>query len=212
MKLNASNISILKRLLASRNNRPLRAILRKFEPQDLSRLYNHLNTHESRIFTEALMSVQKIYDAMHQLPKDRILWIFSLLSLKHQLIFFKNVPTDQGAYFLSLIDKDKRAYLLEHIPQPQRRRLQQILNYPENTAGRNMTTNVFTLNENLDAQSAIESIRERQLEESLYYVYCTDKNSRLKGVLSLRDLVTAPADKPISEIMKKRNYHCGTLL
>ncbi len=201
MKLNASNISIIKRLLASRNNRPLRAILRKFKPQDLSRLYNHLNTHEARIFTEALMSVHKIYDAMHQLPKDRILWIFSLLSSKHQLDFFKKAPPDEGAYFLNLIEKEKKSYILEHISQSQKKRIQQILNYPENTAGRNMTTQVFTLNENLNAQCAIESIRKH--EESLYYVYCTDKDSRLKGVLSLRDLVTAPADKPVSEIMKR---------
>ena len=72
MKLNASNISIIKRLLGGRNNRPLRAILRKFEPQDLSRLYGHLNSHETRQFTEALMSLDMASDALQQLPEDHL--------------------------------------------------------------------------------------------------------------------------------------------
>lgn len=80
MKLNAFNISITKRPLTSSNNQPLRAILRKFKPQDLSRLYNHLNTHESHIFTEALMSIHKTYSAAHQFLKDCIL--FTSLDLK----------------------------------------------------------------------------------------------------------------------------------
>lgn len=66
--------------LQAGNNQPLRAILRKFKPQNLSRLYNHLNTHEVPIFTEALMRIHKIYGAMHQFPKDRIL--FASLALK----------------------------------------------------------------------------------------------------------------------------------
>jgi magnesium transporter len=66
-----------------------------------------------------------------------------------------------------------------------------------------MQTEVFALPMVLTCQEANDRIRSRADSESVYYIYCVDEENTLVGVVSLRELVRAPATKPLSEIMKK---------
>ncbi len=77
-----------------------------------------------------------------------------------------------------------------------------LLGFPDETAGGLMTTHLLTLVPEITAAEAIEYLRQTTLgSDTPYYLYVVEKNSKLLGVVGLRDLVIADPNRRISEIM-----------
>ena len=83
--------------------------------------------------------------------------------------------------------------------------VQELLGYPEDSAGGIMTTEYIALAEHLTAAQTIDRLRELEPDaETIYYVYVIDDDGRLVGVLSLRDLIVAQPDAPIARGDERR--------
>lgn len=203
MTLNSMNISIIKRLLGGKNSKSLHSILLKIEAADLSQLFNILNDHEERHLIDALIAVDKASDTLIELPDQQLSILFKGIDQQKILNIILKSQEDEATHFLNILEEEVREQILLKIPEQKRGRLRQLLNYPQDSAGRMMTTEVFTLPINLSAQEAIERIRSRSQDDSIYYIYCVDENKNLKGVLSLRELVGAPANTPLQNLLKK---------
>jgi magnesium transporter len=78
-----------------------------------------------------------------------------------------------------------------------------ILKYPKDTAGGIMTTEFFSLPEDATAQEAIRRLQQATDAEMVFYIYVTDKDEHLVGVLSLRQLLTVPPSTPLKNIMTR---------
>jgi Mg/Co/Ni transporter MgtE len=90
--------------------------------------------------------------------------------------------------------------------------VQELLGYPEDSAGGIMTTEVVAVPATLTAAQTIDRLRELEPDaETIYYVYIVDADERLVGVLSLRDLIVAKPDVPISEVMIEDPVAVGVL-
>jgi Mg/Co/Ni transporter MgtE len=90
--------------------------------------------------------------------------------------------------------------------------VQELLGYPEDSAGGIMTTEYIALEEHLTAAEAIDRLRELEPDaETIYYVYVTDENDHLVGVLSLRDLIVAAPDATIASVMIREPVAVGVL-
>ena len=66
-----------------------------------------------------------------------------------------------------------------------------------------MTTKFFSLSEDTTAQEAIRRLQQATDAEMVFYIYVTDKEDRLVGVLSLRQVLTVPPDTPLKNIMTR---------
>jgi magnesium transporter len=212
MTLNTMNISIIKRLLGGKSSKSLHSILLKIQAADLSQLFNILNDHEERHLIDALISIDKASDTLIELPVPQLKEIFAKIDQQKILNIILKAQEDEATYFLHVLDDEEaRESILEKVPDQKRIRLRQLLNYPRESAGRIMTTQVFTLPITLTAQEAIERIRNRSQDISIYYIYCVDENNHLMGVLSLRELVSAPAHTPLQNLIKKEVLSVSTL-
>jgi magnesium transporter len=75
-----------------------------------------------------------------------------------------------------------------------------------------MTTEYIALDDHLTAAEAIDRLRELEPDaETIYYVYVTDDEDRLVGVLSLRDLIVSRPTAPIAEVMIPEPVTVGVL-
>lgn len=136
------------------------------------------------------MELENQEDAVTYLPKDYIVSVFNYL------------PTDTLATFVFTSQIDEIEMLLQSMDKEEFSRLQEVLSYEQETAGSIMTKEYFFIHEDDTPQTIIENIRSfGERAETIYYLYVVDKLHRLAGVLSLRDLLLAPVDKPISEVM-----------
>jgi len=202
MTLNPTNIFIVRRLLGGRRNRPLRAILGRIPPADLATLFIVLSTREKRQLIDALMAIDKATDALVELPAQQLSEFLTSLETNKLFSLLTYSPEDHAAYLLSVLPEEKRTSILAQLDPQRERRLVQLLSYPEDSAGRIMDTQVFTIPSHLTSQQAIDYLRQKAPEQSLYYVYCVDEMNRLYGVLSLRALTTAKADTPLVELAR----------
>ncbi len=206
MHLNTAQISIIKRLLNQRSQRSqqlLKSVLLKIEPADLSQLFEHItDKSKKKIYLEVLIEIGKAGVALSSLHPLQIKDILAAITKKQKIALLSSSFEDDSAYFLSLMDENDTSHLLESLPLSLKSRIKQILSYPEGTAGREMSTKVFTLPLNLSVQMAIEEVRKRLHEESIFYIFCVDSEDKLVGVTSLKTLVTASEQTPLKDIMK----------
>ncbi|HLL90928.1 MAG TPA: magnesium transporter [Tepidisphaeraceae bacterium] len=120
----------------------------------------------------------------------------------------------EASMVLAEMDPDDRVDILEHVTGPlheqlvgemdareanEVRRLEQ---YPPDTAGGIMTTEVTALPEDLTVEQAIAELRRmsEQLEQ-MFYVYVVDRRGHLVGVLSMRDVILAKPEATVARIM-----------
>jgi magnesium transporter len=113
-----------------------------------------------------------------------------------------HMAADDRADLYAELDDELRKQLLEAIDEEDSRDIRQLLSYPEDTAGALLTTDFVALPADTTAADAIERVRTNAAEmETIYQAYAVDPHGTLLGVVSLRDLVTSPADRTIDEIM-----------
>jgi len=124
----------------------------------------------------------------------------------------QRLDTDELVRILDKMEPDEAADLLGDIPEDQvaealqsvedADELRTLLVYSDDTAGGLMTSAEVVLNHNMTAGEAINLLRSIKPDtETVYYLFVVDERNRLVGVVSLRQLIIAPPDKKISEIM-----------
>lgn len=196
-----ANMSIIKRLLNSKGQKPLKRILTKTEPRELSKLYFSLNKSEIDTLTRALISIDKIGKVFWELPEPSIRDFFA--RDMHTFVKICSVSSkEHAAHFISVLNTEEQNKILNELPISTRTRLRQILSYEEKTAGRDMQLNAFCVNEEITVKETLSLVRNYVKEKPIYYVLCVSDDNKLKGVLSLRNLVTASEDTLIKHIMK----------
>ena len=120
------------------------------------------------------------------------------------------VPADDVTRILSDLPAEKKGELLNLIEGATSEDVERLLEYEEKTAGAIMTPNFFALSEETTAAEATERIRELADIEMVFYVYVVDEENKLKGVLSLRQLVATKPDTPLKDLMTSHLYSVHT--
>ncbi len=93
---------------------------------------------------------------------------------------------------------------LERLPEVQSERLIDLLRYPEDTVGGIMTNDVVSVRANLTVAKARAKLKEPlKTPDFVFIVYVVDneRSRKLRGLISLRNLITADDDQPLEEIM-----------
>ncbi|WP_448585532.1 magnesium transporter [Thermaurantiacus sp.] len=117
---------------------------------------------------------------------------------------FTGMPHDERADLWKNLPPEERDAVLPGLAAADREDIRRLAAYPEGTAGSIMTSDYATLAPSLPAREAIEVLRrEAPDRETIYDSYVLDEARRLVGVVSLRDLLVAPAERTVGEIMTR---------
>lgn len=148
------------------------------------------------------------------LGPERVAHILEHLDPEDRGLVVRALPIPTLSRVLDRTDNDVAADVLLRLPPADgamvlnamatARDVAPLLIHAEESAGALMTRGFVTLREEMSAEEAIEYLRLVQPEaEHTYYLYVVDAENRLRGVLSLRHLVIAPAEARIGEIMSR---------
>ncbi|RIL08664.1 MAG: magnesium transporter [Proteobacteria bacterium] len=151
------------------------------------------------------------------LPKDIAADIFEYLDLEHQTALLNALGDSRVAVILDSMDPDDRTALLEEIPAaaaqqllkllsaPERQVALSLLGFPEHSVGRLMNPHYLAVRENLTVQQVLDHIRQHGKETDLINViFVLDERGKLLSDLRIRDILLAPADRPVGELIKRR--------
>ena len=188
-----------------RNATPnLRNMIGKTHSADIAHLFPHLRPEEKSVLFNILIKAKRMGEVMSELnSEDRNFFIQTTDPLVTAEVLH-SMPADDVNNILADLSEDEREELLKLIKGKASEDLEQLLQYEEKTAGYIMTPNFFALSEDTTAAKATERIREMADVEMVFYVYVIDEENRLKGIISLRQLVTTKPDTPLKNLMTTR--------
>ncbi|MDH7568030.1 MAG: CBS domain-containing protein [Armatimonadota bacterium] len=116
----------------------------------------------------------------------------------------EKMDPDDAADLLADLPDDRAGEILECMAPSESEEVRELLQYPENSAGGIMTTDLVAVPRSFTAGEVLEDLRSRaELPEMVHYVYVVASRTdpRLVGVLSLRDLLVAPPERPVGDLM-----------
>lgn len=208
MNLQITNTHIVKRLLIGRNNRPLKQVLSKMAPKDISCIFLELNIVELERVVEILLELQVAGLTISALPPKLLQSYFMKLSETLQINTIDKTPANEAITILNVLPKERQKHIISSISSSSSYRISKYLAYPKNSAGRLMTEKVFRLPTSMTAKDSMLQLKKWTQNSSLYYIYCTaveNGKERLSGVISLRQLAIAPEDICIQEVIEEKN-------
>lgn len=157
-------------------------------------------------------------ELLRLLPASSAAEVFAVLAPERQIQIFEELDEEYASHLLALLAPDTTTDLLARLepvlarnhlaglPEPRRTLVLELLQYPEHTVGGIMTNDVLLL-----PQHATVAEASRHLHECLttpafvYYAYVVDdlESRHLRGVVTLRDLLTADADASLHDVMNR---------
>ena len=144
--------------------------------------------------------------------------VFGFFEQVKQIEMIETLDRDEIAAFIGELPPDDRVDLLADvrpwiveelmplIPTDERRDIQRLSAYPEDTAGAVMTTEFARLSEELPVGQALKEIGQQAEQlETIYYLYVVDEADHLRGLVSARQLVSSigKPDTPIGDLMER---------
>ncbi|MGI6587044.1 MAG: magnesium transporter [Lutisporaceae bacterium] len=194
--------NIIKDYIEIKNYTAIKELLEEMQPADIAELLEELDTKNSLL----------VFRMLH---KDTAVEVFAHLSVKQQTNFTLMIKENELREIVEELYFDDKIDYLEEMPssvvkkilkyssETERSLINQFLNYPENSAGSLMTIELVDLKKELSIDEALLHIRRTALDkETIYTCYVTDNNRKLEGTVSLKDLVIAPGNKKVEEIME----------
>ncbi|BEU01609.1 magnesium transporter MgtE [Agarivorans sp. OAG1] len=126
------------------------------------------------------------------------------LMKRHKLAaLFSRMDADERADLYNDLDEEQRAMVLPGLAQAEREDLRKLSSYAEGTAGAIMTSDYATLKEHWLVSRALKQLRlEAPDKETIYQTYVIDGQRRLRGTVSLRELILASPDTQVRELMR----------
>lgn len=122
------------------------------------------------------------------------------------------MPHDLMADFLGDLSDDEVNNYLNKLPQRVSSQIRELMTYPEDTAGGIMTTEYFSVSEDMTVEDTFKYVRSRSDSNiDFYYIYVVDKLNHLLGVLSLRSLISSPLDMKVGNTMETDVFKVHTL-
>ncbi|PKQ21221.1 MAG: magnesium transporter MgtE [Actinobacteria bacterium HGW-Actinobacteria-6] len=166
-------------------------VLEQLSPAQRAKVFEHLDN------TQAADTISELEDAFQADVIDD-------LGSQRASDILEIMDPDDAADVIGDLPYDKAEALLRLMGVEESSAIRGLLGYREKTAGGIMTPEVTTVTEEMTVQQVIEHLRGEAAEnESIYYIYVTDSDSRLEGVISLRDLVVSEPGTLIADIVTK---------
>ncbi len=175
--------------------------LADLRPADIADILEQLDVEDAGVLLEHL-DTETAADALNEVESPLQAELISELNPERASDLLEVMPPDDAADILADIPQYEAEHLLSLMPADESQPIRDLLRYAPESAGGIMSPEVLSLRENLTAQEALAYLRQQSEHmEMIYYLYIVDEENHLVGVVSLRELVVAPPDTPLKDLM-----------
>ena len=208
---NVSLEKTIRKLLDEKKYPTLKDVLITLEPADISAVFEELDEERTPLLFRLL-------------PKELAAETFAELEPEWQELLIRGFSDRELREIVNELYVDDAADLIEEMPanvvkrilsqaDPQmRREINEILQYPEDSAGSIMTTEYVSLRPTMTAAESIQRIRKTGVDKETIYTCYVTQERKLIGTVSVKDLLLCADDStPVSEIMDENVISVHTL-
>ncbi len=204
------DVDPVERTIASVKLRVPHKGLAELHPADLATIIDQLSRSD-RVGVIAALDDEAAADAIGEMEPETQVDILEDLEPGRAADILEEMDPDEAADLVADLSDESRDEILGLMEKEEADEVQELMTYGEETAGGIMTTEFVAVPADLTAAQTIDRLRELEpTAETIFYVYVTDSDDRLVGVLSLRDLIVARPETLISTFMYVEPVAVGT--
>ncbi len=211
IQVNVTLTETIKVLLEEKKYNTLRDILVTMKPFDIAAVFEELQDEKTPILFRILPKelAAETFIEMDEDTQEFLIHGFSDSELKEVV---DELFVDDAVDLIEEMPANVVKRILRQADKDMRREINELLKYPEDSAGSIMTTEFIVLRPDMTAEMAIKRIRRTGVDkETIYTCYVTDDNSKLIGITSVKDLLLADDDKVVRDLMEENVISVFTL-
>jgi magnesium transporter len=210
-------VRIAKQFIKLRTLGHLWNALVKIHYADIATLIEHLTLQEQTVIIQLMfdkkLEMSKFAEIISEIKPEIAAELLSKLQIDQIVSILEELSSDDAASLISLFNEELRLEILKKMKKEDSKDIQEQLAYPEESAGRIMSTDFLALSESTTVGDAISAIQLASEEvEVPFYLYVIDNEERLKGVVSLKQLILVNAKLTLKEIMNPDVYKVDAFL
>ena len=203
----SSEITVLRdtfrRLLRRHAKTNIVKLIDKTHPADLALIFRYFNDTEQDSIFSSMSASEETVEFLNELDESITTRLIENETPSRLAEILEEASSNEQAYLMGLVNDKFAASVINLLQVEEQEELEEMMGYPEDSAGILMHTDVFTLHQDTKAREAIYALQDQEEAEMVFYLYTLDDDGRLTGVISLRDLVTTPGDTMLKDIMSK---------
>ncbi len=194
--------SIVKGLAEANEMEALAAILKKMPAVEIADILRNL-TYEQILQLLPVFPDEELGYIASNMDMELLLELFDLVDMRFFARIFTNMSSDIRADLYQDLDKDKQLELLPFLDKKTREDVIFLSSFPEETAGSIMITDFATVQAEMTVTQAIDKIRQdAPSKKMIYYIYVVDNNMRMKGFITLKDIIMAKPDTLVKDVIQ----------
>ncbi|CAM4006438.1 magnesium transporter [Flavobacterium sinopsychrotolerans] len=200
-KISKELIQELEQLIQNKNDQQLEVLLNDMHHADIAEILDELDFNEATYIFKVLDS-EKTAEILLELEDDLRENILSRLSPKEIAEELDELETNDAADIIAELSKDLKAEVISELQDVEHAKdIVDLLRYDEDTAGGIMHKELVKVNENWNVLTCVKEMRiQAENISRVHSIYVVDDEDRLKGRLSLKDLLTTSSRTPINDV------------
>jgi len=179
----------------------LKKALGKIHPADIAHLFRYFDLKDQKKLIVLVPDLEQAANVFSELESDTQAKLAELLEKGFLISLVQLMADDDSAELIRSLPEELAENILTALHDDHSEDVEQLLGYDEDTAGGIMSTDVFSLAQDLTVNQAIEALQDAEDYEMVFYLYVVDEHNHLVGVLSLRQLLTVPPSTALSDLM-----------
>jgi len=207
-KISRDFIAQIEQLISENKGNELENLLQEIHYADIAEIMEELDDYEASYLFKILDS-EKTAEILLELDEEVREKILSNLSAKEIAEELDELNTDDAADIIAELPQSKKEEVISELEDVEHAKdIVDLLRYDEDTAGGLMAKELVKVNENWNVLTCVKEMRlQAENVSRVHSIYVVDDEERLKGRLSLKDLLTTSTKTPISEVyIKKVDY------
>lgn len=211
VQVNVTLTETIKKLLEDKKFSTLRDILTTMMPYDIAAVFEELQDEKMPILFRLLPKelAAETFVEMDDETQEFLIHGFSDSELKEVV---DELFVDDAVDLIEEMPANVVKRILRSADKDMRKQINELLKYPEDSAGSIMTTEFISLRPDMTAEMAIKRIRRTGVDkETIYTCYVNDENNKLIGITTVKDLLLANDDDVVRDLMEENVISVHTL-
>ena len=193
-----------RRLLRRKANTNLIKLVKKTHPADLAIIFRYFLDEEQEYVFSIMKESEQTTEFLIELDDTILQKLLKDEEPERISVLLDRAPINNQSYIIGNLENEKAQSVINLLKLEEKKEIEELMGYPDDSAGTMMTTDIFTIDQNTTCGDALKKLQDQNEAEMVFYLYLTDEEERLTGVASLRALATSSVDTIMRNIMIKK--------
>lgn len=201
MKNPSQIVEKIEECLSQKNDEELKKEIGSLDAEDLADIINGLDHGKKKLFR--VIDPEKAGQVLFLLNRHSLNQILKNISRKRLGQLFGHLSTDEEADVVEMMPEHRTDEALSEIPTEDKKEVQELLKYPEDSAGSLIQKEILKVKKNATVNDAINNVRKLadEGEENIHNLFVTDEDEKLVGVVPLQKLLLVKPETKVADIM-----------